>query len=223
MKNRSVKEKAIQLRKHGFSYNLIAGKLGVSKSTLSSWLKEIPFTPNKEVWNRIKTGPLKSGRIRHNKRVKDISRIKKEAKKQLGEITERDLWMLGLGLYLGEGSKTYEIVRIINSDPKIIKLAISWFKDICKLNNRNITVAIHLYPDNDIDKCLTYWSKNINIPLVQFRKTQIDRRIGKSSKKSRKLPYGTAHVTITSNGNPDFGVNLHRRIMGWLESTLDQV
>lgn len=218
----NIKNKAIELRKKGDSYSLITGKLGVSKSTLSSWLKEIPYKPSKEVWDRIQSGPLKSGKIKHNKKVANIAKIKKIAKKELGRITERDLWMLGLGLYLGEGTKSYEIVRIINSDPLIVKMAIRWFKKICGLSEKNITIAIHLYPDNNEKGCLTYWSKTLRIPLVQFRKTQIDHRTGKSAKKMRKLPYGTAHVTITSNGNPAFGVNLHRRIMGWLESSLDQ-
>ncbi|MEI7891062.1 MAG: helix-turn-helix domain-containing protein [bacterium] len=219
----STKIKAIELRKKGDSYSMIVEKLGVSKSTLSSWLKEIPYKPNKKVWERIKSGPLKSGKIKHNKKVSDIARIKKAAREELGKISKRDLWMLGLGLYLGEGTKSYEIIRIINSDPQIIKMSILWFKRICKLKNSNITIAIHLYPDNDIHESLTYWSKKVNIPLVQFRKTQVDRRLEKSQMKKFKLPHGTAHVTINSNGNPDFGVNLHRKIMGWIEESLSQV
>ncbi len=36
------KKKAISLRKKGYSYNKIKEELGVSKSTLSSWLKDYP-------------------------------------------------------------------------------------------------------------------------------------------------------------------------------------
>ncbi len=124
MKEVYIKNKAIELRKKGYSYGLILKEIKISKSTLSSWLKEIPYEPNEEVWARIKTGPLKSGRMKHNKRVRDIADIKNEAKEELGKLSKRDLWMIGLGLYMGEGAKTHEIVRIINSDPKMIKLAI---------------------------------------------------------------------------------------------------
>ena len=55
-----------------------------------------------------------------------------------------------------------------------------------------------------------------NIPLSQFGKTQIDARENKSNKKKRKLPYGTAHLTIKSIGNRNNGVLLHRRIVGWI-------
>lgn len=218
-----IKNEAIKLRAKGYSYNLISQRLGIGKGTLSCWLKEIPFQPNAEVLQRISTGPKKSGMLRHNKKVEEIINIKALAKKELGKISRRDLWMLGLGLYLGEGSKTYELVRIINSDPQIINLAVKWFKNICGLENENITVAIHLYPDNNIKKCLNFWRKATGLPEKQFRKTQIDKRLDKSDKKKKKLPYGTAHLTIISNGEVNFGVKLHRRIMGWIESSLGQV
>lgn len=223
MKEVSKKQQAINFRKKGYSYKLITEKTEVPKSTLSAWLKAIPFEPNREVRKRIKAGPIKSGMIRNQEKIRTMLRINSEAVKEIGLITQRDLWMLGLGLYLGEGSKTYEITRVINSDPAIVKLAIKWFKDICGLGKKNITVAIHLYPDNNVEECLTFWSKELKLPISQFRKTQFDYRKDKSAQKTRLLPHGTAHVTIVSSGNPEFGVNLHRRIMGWIEGSLNQI
>ena len=223
MSKKHLKYQAIELRNEGYSYKLISEKLKVGKGTLSAWLKDIPFKPNKKVLARIKNGPLKSGLLKHQKRVKEIKEITKKAKKELGEISERDLWMLGLGLYLGEGSKLYEMVRVINSDPHIVRMAIKWFKSVCKLKNENITIAIHLYPDNNVKKSLKYWSEKTGLPLRQFRKTQIDKRLNKSENKKRKLPFGTAHITINSNGNPDFGVKLHRRIMGWISGLNEKI
>lgn len=161
--------------------------------------------------------------MRNKKKMDGMAIIKEKSIKEIGNITKRDLWMLGLGLYLGEGSKTYEITRIINSDPAIVKLAIKWFKDLCMLENKNITVALHLYPDNDAKECVNFWSNQLKLPISQFRKTQIDNRKDKSAKKTRLLPYGTAHVTIVSSGNPELGVNLHRRIMGWIEGLHNQI
>jgi len=37
------------------------------------------------------------------------------------------------------------------------------------------------------------------------------------------LPFGTAHISAVCKGNSNFGVKLHRRIMGWIESSLDQI
>lgn len=90
--------------------------------------------------------------------------------------------MLGIGLYIGEGSKTQEIVRIVNSEPEVICLAIRWFEEGLGLNKSNFAPIIHLYPDNNVQKSLTFWSQITGIPLSQFGKTQIDTREKKTKK-----------------------------------------
>lgn len=223
MKPLSLKEKAINYRKQGYSYNMISQKLGFAKSTLSDWLKEISYRPNKEVEKRIGLGRTKSAQYRHNQKINSIKEIKGIAKKELGKLTKRDLWLLGIGLYIGEGTKLQENAQVTNSDPEIIKLIIKWLREICNLNTENFTIAIHTYPDNNIKNTINFWSKTTGIPEKQFSKTQIDRRINKTNKKKRKLPHGTARLTIRANGKKEFGVNLHRRIMGWIEATLSQI
>lgn len=223
MKETTLKKRAIYYRKKGYSYSIISKKLKLSKSTLSDWLKEIPFKPNKETMNRIDLARLKSIQTRHDKKIADIKNAKEIAKKELGKITKRDLWLLGIGLYWGEGDKSSsEGVKIMNSDPLMIKMMIKWFKEICKLNYNNFRAAVHIYPDNDIKEAIEYWSKITKIPKSQFGKTQIDIRKNKSKKKKNKLPYGTIKITIKSNRKKEFGVFLNRRIIGWIEALKNQ-
>lgn len=219
----SLKARAIRLRQGGWSYNVIARKLGVAKSTLSHWLREVPYQPNEQVKRSIREGPAKSAQLRHEQKLATILQIRAKAAAELGHLTKRDLWMLGLGLYVGEGSKLYESIRIINSDPEVIRLAMQWFRGICGLSTKNFSVAIHLYPDTRVREACEFWSKVTGLPPGQFGKTQVDRRVNKSSKKQRKLPYGTAHITVKSLGNPSRGVLLHRRILGWIEATYQQL
>lgn len=225
MQKSEIKEKAIAYRKKGYSYSMIPRllNLSLSKSTLSNWLRDIPFSPNKEVTERINKALLKSAQFKHHQKRRNIRNMRILAQKDLGKISHRDLWFLGIGLYLGEGTKIRESIRIINSDPDIIKLAIKWFYDVCGLKTKNIRIAIHIYPDNNIQKTIDFWSKITGVPKKQFGKTQIDVRTNKSSKKHRRLPYGTAHITICSCGKKEFGVNLHRRIMGWIEENIKQL
>lgn len=219
-----LKTKAIKLRNNGYSYSIISKKLGISKSTLSNWLTRIPFKPNKEVIEKIGKARLKSALHKQKIKFKDIELRKKEAVKDIGILSKRDIFMLGIGLYLGEGTKSLEEIRIVNSDPIIIKLAIKWFKDYCKLERKHFKLAIHGYPDNDIGKTLKFWSKITKIPLNQFGKTIIDSRKNKSVLKKRKLPYGTAHLYIKGGGTLKPGVkSLHRKIMAWIETTVNQI
>ena len=215
-----MKEKAQTLRDRGYSYNMIYAKLGVSKSTLSNWFRDRPFTPNKEVLRRTQYASIKSAEKSHNKKVAEIHKLLTVGVKEIGALNKRDLWLLGVGLYLGEGTKTYENVRIINSDPKIIKLSIKWFKEICGVSDNNITVTLHVYPDNSVKECIEFWMKITGLPSKNFKKTQIDIRKDKSIIRKKKLLFGTAHINIICNGNPNYGVRLHRRIMGWISGVL---
>ena len=223
MKTLSLKEQAISYRKRGYSYNMISKNIKVNKSTLSNWLNKIPYSPNKEVMKRIGLAKLKSAGFKHNQKMSEINEMKELAKKDLGSITERDLWFIGIGLYLGEGAKCYENIGFSNSDPKTIKIIIEWFKKNCHLKNRNLNPYIHAYPDNDIKKTLNYWSKITGIPKSQFGKTIIDKRTNKSRTKRKTLPYGTIDLRVRSLGEKKFGRRLHRRIMGWIETSLEQI
>lgn len=217
-----LKIKALSLRKQGYSYSLIRDKLGISKSTLSNWLTELPFTPNKQVLKRIGNASLRMVQRKQAEKFSTWERIKDEAEKEIGPLTERDLFMFGLGLYLGEGTKSYGLIRVINADPDVIKLAIKWFTQTCDVPLQNFRLTIHLYPDSDIAKILAFWHKQTGIPIKNFGKTQIDRRLNKSKTKHGKLPYGTAQLSVVSNGNAALGVQLHRRILAWMDFAIER-
>jgi len=216
MFDKSVKEKAKTLRKEGYSYNLIAEKTRVSKSTLYTWLSEIPYKPNQEVLDRIGNARAKSGQVKHRRKLESFKKARQLATDDIGSLSERDIFMLGIGLYIGEGDKN-ETVGFVNADPSVINLGIKWLRGSCGLETKNLRLAIHIYPDNDEARCVDFWSKSTGIPKSQFGKTQVDRRKGKKYTKTGKLPYGTAHLRVKSCGNKDFGVLLSRRIHAWMD------
>lgn len=217
-----IKQKAIELRKKGYSYNFISNELNLSKSTLSYWLQNIPYTPNEETIKRIGASKLKMAIFKSQQKMKSLQKAKEEAEKDIETFTKRDLFMLGLGIYIGEGSKTTGSIRIINSDPRILAVMIDWLKKICGLKIENFSLAIHLYPDINIEEALEFWSKTTGIPKNQFGKTQIDKRTDKKMFKRGRLPYGTAHLTIRSNNNPNYGIFLFRKIMAWIDTAINK-
>jgi hypothetical protein len=215
------KKHALLLRKNGYSYSFIRSKISVSRSTLSSWLSDVPYKANVETIEKIGKARAISGEVKAKLKLQSIEKARFEAMKDIGKIHNRDLFMLGLGLYIGEGSKTDGIIRMINSNPQIICLSLKWFKEVCGLKNENFSIRLHLYPDNDKGKCITYWSTVTGIPKNQFQKTQVDMRMKKISKRG-KLPFGTAHVTIRSKGNKEFGVFLSRKINAWIHESIQK-
>ena len=209
------KLRAIALRKEGHSYNYISGVLKISKSTLSDWLATVLYTPNEETIKRIGSARAASGRAKSKIKQDSILEAGLQAKRELGKMSRRDVFMVGLGLYIGEGSKTAEITSFVNADPSVINFMLRWFTEGLDLPKKNLRIRLHLYPDCDEKKSLQYWSKMTTIPISQFQKTSFDRRTDKKAIKSGKLLHGTAHLRLKSFGEKRFGVFLFRKIAAW--------
>ena len=215
---------AIKLRAAGNSYSMISERLGIAKSTLSNWLANIPFTPNQEVITSVGEAKLKSALYKQKLKFDDISKMRRVAAVDVGALSKRDIFMLGIGIYLGEGSKSLEEVKISNSNPAVLKLAIRWLMESTNLDISHFRITLHAYPDNDIANCIKFWSNQTGIPMSQFTKTIIDTRQNKSTLNKKKTPYGTAHLYIRSGGTLFPGVkSLHRKIMGWIEASTGQI
>jgi hypothetical protein len=215
-----IKQEAIELRKEGYSYNYIISKVPVAKSTLSEWFVDIPFTPNKHTIETIGNARIASGIYKHGVKVESLKKAKLQAVKDIGTLSSRDIVMLGLGLYIGEGGKTLDIVRIINSDPKVIRFALKWLQVSFGVDLKQIKVRLFLYPDSNQEESIRYWSKHLKISTDQFFKPTIDLRTNKKLSNKGKLPFGTAHISVKSFGNKKHGVHLHRVIMALINQVL---
>ena len=187
---------------------------------MSSWFKDYPYTPNNETLQKAVIGRLEYGQWKTNERLRETELLRVAGKEEIGELTRRDLWMVGLGIWLGEGSKTTEQIRLTNSDPEIIKLWLRWLREICELDDNNIVVHMHLYHDLDEYVCQAYWQRITKLPVSSFRKTQYDTRVVKNTLKRGGLPYGTLHILVVSNGDKNRGVRLYRIMKGWVSGIL---
>lgn len=212
----SVKEQVVALRSAGYSYSYISGQVGLSKSTLSDWLGKIPYTPNEETIATIGKALAASGAKIAKKKQETFLIAQKEAEEEIGDVSQRDLFMFGLGLYLGEGNKSHEMVRLVNSDPRVIRFAIAWF-EFFDITRKNFAVTLHLYPDSDIEKSTEFWMKHTKIPRNQFLKPQIDWRKDKKIYKIGKLPFGTAHLGVRCLGEKKFGTFFFRKILAYID------
>jgi hypothetical protein len=213
------REKAIKLRTLGYAYSYISAQTGLSKSTLSYHLREVPYTPNSATIKSVGNARAESGRTKARQKKESFAEAKRVAKFDIGRVSNRDLFMLGLGLYIGEGSKTQDIIRVVNTDYRVINIFIRW---LCSMGftTKNFTVRIHLYPESNIREAQSFWSMKTGLPQGQFQKSCIDRRALKDRKRSGKHTHGTAHVTVRSNGNKSLGVTFSRRIGAWMEEVL---
>lgn len=213
------KELAVQLRKKGYNYTYISEKTGLAKSTLSYHLSHIPYEPNEYTKKVIGKARLASAQALARQKQNSIAAARQHAESEIGSLSARDLFMLGIGLYIGEGSKTQDAVRLVNSSVAVIQLYIDWLRAL-GVPKKHIYIRLHLYPDIDERTAKRYWAKQTTIPLSQFDPSCIDTRTNKSMTRKKLLQYGTAHVSVKALGSSEYGVQLGRKISAYMEKVL---
>ena len=113
--------------------------------------------------------------------------------------TKRDskLFNLGIGLFLGEGTKKNKFsVMLSNSDPKIIKLFLAFLTNICGVQRDKLKAALNVFDDVDLQEALNFWQKETKIPKERFTKSTI--RKARDGTYKNKSKYGTITVYISN-------------------------
>ncbi|OGD71280.1 hypothetical protein A3A84_00510 [Candidatus Collierbacteria bacterium RIFCSPLOWO2_01_FULL_50_23] len=178
MANRLIKTKAeaTKLRLQGASYSQIKSQLGVSKSTLSGWLKKYPLPPER-IRELRDFSEQRIENFRNTMRIKRETRqnlVYQKEKEYLLPLSKKELYLTGLFLYWGEGNKTTPYSTILsNSNPLMIKFFVYWLTNIFEVPTNKMRMKIHLYQDMDEQKEIKFWSNLTKISIKQFNKSYI--------------------------------------------------
>lgn len=208
------RQKAVELRRKGLTYKEIGKRLSVSKSSLSLWLRNIPYVPTEESLQRKRMASINAGQVLHKRKLKRISRIKALAKREIPNIKPEAIKLLGIMAYWTEGSKTDDShVKFTNTDPRFIKFTLKWLREICKVPEEKLRLHLRIHPDTNRERAEKYWSKLTDIPSERFYKTTI-KTSGSNGKSFNKLSNGIASVTVCDT-------NLFYKIRGWIEGLID--
>jgi DNA-binding transcriptional ArsR family regulator len=204
--NSQLREKAIKLRlEKELSYGEIKKRLGVSKSTLSYWLKEFPL--NEEKLIELRRKGWKKGEVSRERFRATMMEKKKEKEKEayalyrerFTNVSKDDFFIAGLTLYLGEGGKLNNTqVSLANTDPKVIRFFIKWMCLFFETKKEEIRVQLHLYENMDIKKEKTFWRKELSLQEKQIYKPSIRKLKKKSFSYKSSYRHGTCSVYILS-------------------------
>lgn len=209
-------KKSTQLRKAGKTYNEISKLLNVPKSTLSYWFKGKEFNAiKKKIYTKTQKKWSKNIIEYNKKRSQSVwqerEKIQQNYAETVGNLSNREFLLIGSALYWAEGyKKTKWCISFCNSDPYMIKIMMFFFRKICQVPEDKFRLYVQIHTRKHERKTKKFWSMITNLPLMQFRKTQI--RVSPSSKHKRltnTLPYGTLHIVI-------FDKNLVDKIKGWI-------
>ena len=138
--------RARELRAEAWTLQDIATELGVSKSSVSLWVRDVEFTPNP----RRRTRAPRPSSL-HLRRLAEVERCDREGVERIGALSDREFLVLGLALYAGEGSKTRNDVCFANSDPRMIRTFVAWFRRFFDVDETRLRVKLYLHEGLDLE------------------------------------------------------------------------
>lgn len=211
-----LRDRAIALRQQGRSYREIAEEVPASKSTLSLWLRDVPMSDEHRarLAERSLAGREQAAESLRARRQHREEAIKAQARAEIGELTDRELFIAGVVAYWAEGAKakpwnTSQRVDFVNSDVDMIRLFMAW---LCLLDigadSCSFRVAIH--ESADVGAAITHWSGVVGVPAERFAPPSIKRHSPKTKRKNTGSDYhGCLIVRVRAS------VDLNRRVAGW--------
>ncbi|MER6311198.1 hypothetical protein [Streptomyces sp. NPDC001657] len=207
-----LRAKARELRKQGRTYNEIVAELGVAKSSVSLWVRDLPKPKrSREAMHRMseaRWAPYREARDR------TIEETKAEAFNEIGKLSDRELFLIGVGLYWAEGSKSKphcrrERVVFINSDPGMVKTYLAWLA-LLGVERERLRFAVMIHESADVAAAERYWADLAGTDLANMCKTTLKKHNPKTVRKNVGEGYrGCLVIKVLQSAD------LYRRIEGW--------
>jgi len=199
-------ERARELRARNMTLQDIATELGVAKSSVSLWVRDVDFTPSKR-----RTGPHRRPHPAHEAKVAQIAALDEEGIQRLGTLTDDAFFVAGIALYAGEGSKTDGVVKFANTDAGMVRFYCAWLRRFFEIDEARLHVRVYLHEGLDLDAAERHWSEVTCVPRAQFWKAY--RAVADPTIRRNKHEFGCVYVT--------YGCSLTlRRIMGLVRALL---
>jgi transcriptional regulator with XRE-family HTH domain len=158
-----VREQARALRAQGWTMPDIAAELGVSRSSVSMWTRDVV----------VEMGPRRVRTPRPNRlrdaRLAEIDAMNRLGLERLGALGEQAFLAAGAALYAGEGAKRDRWVGFTNSDPTIVGFFLAWLRAHFAIDEARLRVRIHLHEGLDLGAATAHWVAVTGVPVAQFR------------------------------------------------------
>jgi hypothetical protein len=164
--------------------------LGVARSTAWLWVRHLPLDPSTE---RARAKPEHSKLMTDARWMKhradrdaEHERVTTEAAAFVGELSEREILLLGTAIYWCEGSKSKpwrrsERIIFTNRDPHLIRLFLTFLRTV-------------------VDAAGAWWAEQLGVPIEAFRPPTIKRHKPSTNRKNNGEDYHGCLVIDVARG-----------------------
>lgn len=209
-----LRDRARELRLKGLTYDQIQVELGCSKSSISLWVRDLPKPERTHRPAGTDMARAQQGRKEaHERRKVEYEATRRAAEDEIGALTDRELFILGIGLYWAEGGKTkphqpHPQISFVNSDAGMIRTFLAWLR-LMGVTDDRLRFTLQIHETADIAKAEQYWIDVVGLDASHFCKTTLKRHTPLTNRKNVGDTYRGCLVVRVLKGS-----DLYRRIEG---------
>jgi hypothetical protein len=214
--------KARELRMQGLDYNRIAAELGVSKSSVCLWVRDLPRPGPlnyEECRRRAAEGVRRYWAAERPVREAQREAARAAAAAQIGPLNEREILIAGAIAYWCEGAKNKPYRRtdrvvFMNSDPALIGLFLR-FVETAGIGRDMLIYQVQIHESADVDAAQKFWLSVTGADPAQFRRPTLKRHNPKTVRKNTGDDYhGCLRLEVRRS------TGLYRKIEGWAAAAM---
>jgi hypothetical protein len=198
--------RARELRAQAWTLDQIAAELGVAKSSVSLWVRDVKFEAQPR-----RTARRRGPNVLQRRKAAEIESLQREGLLRLGSLSEQAFLAAGAALYAGEGSKGDGDIVFANSNPLMVAFFCAWLRNFFDIDERRLRVRVYLHEGLDLDAAHRFWSDVTGVPLGQFRGGY--RAVADPTIRHNKHQHGCVYVRYCCSRS-------HRAIMGLIDGLL---
>jgi hypothetical protein len=181
----------------------IAEQIGVSKASVSLWVRDVQLTPEQEATllaqNPVRNGQLLGMRVRRE-RCREQRIAAQEHGRELARGRDPE-HVAGCMLYWAEGSKARNVAQLVNADPDLLRKFLTFLRTSYDVPDDRVALSVNCFLGNglDLDEIQYWWLARLDLPATCLRKAVVNRPSSASKRlKGNVLPYGTARISVHS-------------------------
>jgi len=212
-----LRAKARELRLQGLDYEDIVAQLGVSKSSVSLWVRDLPRPP------RVASEECAKRAAERLRRYWTADRPVRAARRtaasaataaSIGDLTDREILIVGAIAYWCEGAKNKphrraDRVTFANSDPELISFFLL-FLDTAGISRSGLAFQLQIHETADVESARRFWLTLTQARPEQFRRISLKHHNPVTTRKNTGDGYhGCLRVDVKQS------CELYRKIAGW--------
>lgn len=195
------REEARRLRREqGCSVKEICTLLGVAKSSVSVWVRDIELTDEQRTALEKRHSGYAGQHMGSQANIHKFRELRRQYQEEgRAKAREKDpLHVAGCMLYWGEGGKSKNRLRLANSDFDLMKFYIRFLKECLYVTEEQIVIRIICYLGNGLtlEEIENHWLNTLNLSRGCLGKSTVNVQPSSSQQKGRKLNYGVCHIEV---------------------------